>query len=535
MFTKKPACVRNRPQSIFLMLRKTRLIIAALFFAAVTLLFVDFSGEASSLFGWTAKLQFLPALLAMNFAVIAGIALLTIIFGRIYCSVICPLGVMQDIFSRTGNSGKKNRFSYKKGKTVLRWTIFAVFAALMLSGGAVVATLIAPYSAYGRIASNILAPIWAAGNNLLADLCEYANSYALYQTDIWFKGTGAFLVALATLAIIGCISWKHGRAYCNTVCPVGTLLGFLARYSLFRPVIDASKCVGCKLCEKNCKSKCINAAEHSIDYDRCVACFNCLEQCRTNAITYTARRSKAGAVKSGVKTAPKSAPKQPAKKRAKAERDAISNFAGARRLFFKLVFLIGGGTLANAQVMKLDGGLAPIKPRHKPPRKTRILPPGAVSFGNFDSKCTSCMLCVSACPTHVLEPSASLSNFMRPEVSYERGYCRTECVKCSQVCPAGAILPISPEVKASTQTGHAVWVSASCIVNTDSVQCDNCFAHCPTMAIQMVPKDVSNPKSLKIPVVNEARCIGCGACENLCPARPVSAIYVEGHEVHKEI
>ena len=124
---------------------------------------------------------------------------------------------------------------------------------------------------------------------------------------------------------------------------------------------------------------------------------------------------------------------------------------------------------------------------------------------------------------------------MQPETSYERGYCRPECTKCSDVCPTGAIKPITKEEKTAIQIGHAVWVAENCIVNSDGQKCGNCARHCPTGAIQMVPKDANDKKSLQIPVINTERCIGCGACENLCPSRPFSAIYVEGHEVHREI
>ena len=162
-------------------------------------------------------------------------------------------------------------------------------------------------------------------------------------------------------------------------------------------------------------------------------------------------------------------------------------------------------------------------------------PPGSLSAKNLAQHCTACQLCVSVCPNQVLRPSSDLSNFMQPETSYERGYCRPECTKCSEVCPTGAIKPITKEEKASIQIGHAVWIAENCIVNTDGQKCGNCARHCPTGAIQMVPKDSSDKKSLQIPIVNTERCIGCGACENLCPSRPFSAIYVEGHEVHREI
>ena len=125
--------------------------------------------------------------------------------------------------------------------------------------------------------------------------------------------------------------------------------------------------------------------------------------------------------------------------------------------------------------------------------------------------------------------------FMQPEMSYERGYCRPECTRCSEVCPTGAIRPITVAEKSSIQIGHAVWVKANCIPLTDGVSCGNCARHCPVGAIQMVASDPAVADSPKIPVVNTERCIGCGTCENLCPARPFSAIYVEGHKQHRII
>ena len=126
-------------------------------------------------------------------------------------------------------------------------------------------------------------------------------------------------------------------------------------------------------------------------------------------------------------------------------------------------------------------------------------------------------------------------SLMVPEMSYERGYCRPECTKCSEVCPTGAIRPITKEDKSSVQIGHAVWIAANCVVNTDGVECGNCARHCSAGAIQMVHKEPGKPDSPRIPVVNEARCIGCGACENLCPSRPFSAIYVDGHQNHRTV
>ena len=183
----------------------------------------------------------------------------------------------------------------------------------------------------------------------------------------------------------------------------------------------------------------------------------------------------------------------------------------------------------------MDGGLAVIVDKKKPARKTPIVPPGAQSVRNMHRHCTACQLCVSVCPNGVLRPSTDLEGLMQPESSYERGYCRPECTKCSEVCPAGAIRRISKEEKSAIQIGHAVWVKENCVPLTDGVECGNCARHCPTGAIAMVSSDPEDENSVKIPVVNTERCIGCGACENLCPSRPFSAIYVEGHENHRII
>jgi formate hydrogenlyase subunit 6/NADH:ubiquinone oxidoreductase subunit I len=197
--------------------------------------------------------------------------------------------------------------------------------------------------------------------------------------------------------------------------------------------------------------------------------------------------------------------------------------------------MVAGASVAKAQKLKMDGGYAVIEDKKIPNRETPLTPPGSLSARNLAQHCTACQLCISACPNQVLRPSGDLSNFMQPVTSFERGYCRPECVKCSEVCPTGAIKPITKEEKTAIQIGHAVWIADNCVVNRDNEKCDNCFRHCPTGAIQMVAKNPDDKKSPKIPVINTERCIGCGACENLCPSRPFSAIYVEGHEVHREI
>ena len=511
------------------MLRKIRIVVAVLIFSAVTLLFADFTASAHSWLGWTAKIQLLPALFAANFAAVSGLVLLTVLFGRIYCSAVCPLGILQDIFSYIAGRRRPNRFSYARASTVLRVAFLILFALVFACGFVSICSVIEPYSAYGRIASNIIAPVWAWGNNALAALSELFDSYAFHSAEMHFKGIGVLAVSLLSLAVVGVLSWRDGRTYCNSVCPVGTVLGFLSKYSLFKPVIDASKCNSCSLCSRNCKSKCINFKEHAIDYDRCVACFDCIDACKNSAISYAFAF---GRDRKSAECGHKSV-----SERANLKNGISKNgfCRGGRRGFFSSLLFFAGFAAADAAEIKVDGGLAPIRERRRPKRAYKITPPGSVSAANLADKCTACQLCVSVCPSHVLVPSRSLESFMQPEVSYENGYCRIECTECSKVCPTGAILPIGVAEKSSLQIGRAVWTASRCIVNSDNMQCDNCFRQCPTGAIQMVPKDADNPKSLKIPTVDEARCIGCGACENLCPARPVAAICVEGNPVHNTI
>lgn len=496
------------------MLRKIRIILATVFLAGITLLFLDFTGTIHCLTGWMAKIQFLPAVLALNVAVIVFLILLTLICGRIYCSVICPLGIMQDIIAWFGKKAKKNRYSYSAAKNWLRYGMLAVFVAALVAGASSIVSLLAPYSAFGRIASNLLAPVYGWCNNLLAWGAEQAESLAFYRTEVSTGGTLMVAVAAVTLVLLFILAWRNGRTYCNTICPVGTVLGFLSRWSWLKPVIDTSKCVNCRLCERNCKSACINTAEHSIDYSRCVACMDCINKCHSGAISY------------------KHCAKPAAKKEAAGKEENVDN---GRRAFMTTAAALTATAALKAQKQKVDGGLAVIEDKKIPERKRHIVPAGALSAKNLAQHCTSCQLCVSACPNDVLRPSTDLMRLMQPEMSYERGYCRPECTRCSNVCPTGAIRPITVEDKTAIQIGRAVWIKKNCLPAIDGTACNNCAHHCPTGAILMVPSDPENEDSPKIPAINEAKCIGCGACENLCPSRPYSAIYVEGFERHGEI
>ncbi|MBQ8050500.1 MAG: 4Fe-4S binding protein [Bacteroidaceae bacterium] len=507
------------------MLKKIRTLLAILFWVGVTWLFLDFTGTAHRYLGWMAKVQLLPAVLALNVAIVVGLLVLTLLLGRIYCSVICPMGVMQDIvawvskrklFRKNKRARLVNKYTYSPAKTALRLLVLVLFVILMVAGLNSLAILVAPYSAYGRIATNLMQPVWLWGNNLLAAVAEYYDSYAFYSVDVWVRSLTSLLIAVGTLLVVGFLAWRGGRTYCNTICPVGTVLGFVSRHSLHGPVFNEEKCNGCRLCERNCKSSCIDVKGHHIDMSRCVMCGDCMDLCPQGAMHFGNRFK--------------------AFKASKDSKDLndLKDF-NDRRDFVKGLALMASAATVETMAKTVDGGLAIIEDKQLPERKTPLTPPGSLSAKHFAQHCTACQLCISNCPNQVLRPSDDLEHLMQPKMEYDRGYCRPECTRCSEVCPAGAILPLTREEKTAHQIGHAVWIKKNCLPVTEGVECGNCARHCPVGAIEMVPLDEEADDWTMIPAVNESACIGCGACENLCPARPFSAIYVEGHETHREV
>lgn len=494
------------------MLRKIRIVLAAVFFIGITLLFLGFAGVLEPWLGWMPKVQFLPALLAVNVGVVAALLLITFVFGRVYCSTICPMGVYQDIVSWLSGrrKGKKNRFHYTRSLKVLRYGIWVLFVVALVAGVHAFVSILAPYSAYGRMIRTFF-----GGSTQLPIL----------------------IVAISTFVIITVMAWIGGRTYCNTICPVGTTLSFVSRFSLFRPSIDTNKCVKCHACERKCKAHCIDVENGKIDYSRCVGCFDCMDACKPSGLKYTFAYGKKTASESQDAKPASACKQEPVNEGRRAFMIGAGVAAGGAataKIATTAAAVMGATSSVSAQggKKKLDGGLADIMPKQAPERTAPITPFGSQSAKHFYQHCTACQLCVTACPNNVLRPGMKLDRFMQPEMGYENGWCRPECTKCSDICPAGAILPLSPEEKTSVHVGTAAVDYDLCIAAAGGLRCGNCARHCPAGAIMMVSKDPENPDSPKIPAVNEARCIGCGACENLCPVRPISAIHVNGLSVH---
>lgn len=160
-----------------------------------------------------------------------------------------------------------------------------------------------------------------------------------------------------------------------------------------------------------------------------------------------------------------------------------------------------------------------------------VSPPGSESIDHFTQYCTACHLCVNECPSQVLKPTwldYGIEGVFQPKLDFDDAFCRYLCVRCSEVCPTGAIKPISLEEKKTLQIGRVELIFDLCIVKTDKKDCGACAEHCPTQAVSMKPYK----RYLMRPVIDVDLCVGCGACEYICPVKPHRAIVVVANRVH---
>jgi ferredoxin-type protein NapF len=496
-------------------LKVIRVIFSIILLIAITALFVDFREAIPTV--WADRLLFLqfvpsiikfltiPAIVSAGFIIIL---ILTALFGRVYCSMICPLGIFQDVFSWISKKvGLVKRYKFKKALNYLRYPILGLVIVVLLTGSLFLLNLLDPYSSFGRIFSDVIRPGLIVANNGLAAVFEKFDLYFLYRLNLDLITWRTILIPVVTLVLLIGLSLYYGRLYCNTVCPVGTVLGLVSRVSFFRIKMDASTCTKCGKCSFACKSTCINVKTLQVDNSRCVSCYNCISVCPESSIKYERSFGRS------VKVAPVPADKS--------KRD----FAGKILLYGAALVGISHKTLASAGEERPQGKI----PNDK---KHPITPPGSMSIRHFTDRCTACHLCVTSCPTKVLQPSFLEYGFLgisQPRMDFSVEYCNFECTKCGEVCPTGAILPLTVEEKKLEQTGQVHFVIEKCIVYTDHTSCGSCSEHCPTQAVKMVPyKD-----GLTIPETNTEICIGCGACEFACPVKPNTAIFVDGNVIHQ--
>ncbi|MDR0619625.1 MAG: 4Fe-4S dicluster domain-containing protein [Bacteroidales bacterium] len=521
------------------MYRKIRIALACVAAFCLTLYCLDFSGLIPHLFYRFSQWQFLPAVLGhsdtfLNSIIIVGTLLaITFLFGRIYCSILCPMGIFQDIiiwlhnrkfikkFSNrlrklTAGTAKKpvKKIGYRKPKTWLRWATLSLFIIGVIFGWAGIVSLVEPYSAYSRIAVHIFRPVYLYFNNVLTSIFTSFGIYSFYKMEIYASNILALTVSIATFVIISFLAWRYGRSFCSSICPTGTILGTVNRVSLFNMRINESKCTHCGACGLKCKAHCINSKEQNIDYSRCVNCFDCIDYCSVKAIEYKVRYEK-----KDVKTTD-------AKETDNSRRKFIATIAVLPLLLGKKAFALKTGAATYTANGAADG-------MTDGERTIPIAPPGALSHEHLKRHCTSCHLCVSKCPSRVIKPAMleyGLGGIMQPVMDFEKGFCNYDCTICTEICPNDALKPLTKEQKHLTQIGKVVFILERCVVYKNEASCGACSEHCPTQAVKMV----NYKNGLTIPQIDTSICVGCGGCEHICPVRPYRAIYVEGSKVHEQ-
>lgn len=495
-------------------LRWSRIAVAIIAAALLTCVLASFGMKMPRIAGFLAKIQFIPAAFAFSLSTIVVWLIVTIIFGRLYCSTVCPLGTFQDLLARLprlGHFPSRRRYHYSVPMTPLRNISLFVVVVSVLLGVSVITTLFDPYSIYSRFSVYVLKPLWGLTYNL----------FASKPVVLAAASAAGITVALVTMAVIGWLAARHGRTFCNTVCPVGTSLGYISRYSVFRIDINTDKCIQCRECEHVCKSHCIDMVSHVIDSSRCVVCFDCLPVCPNDAIHYTTNRHQL------------SIPlmrkvRDPLAGSAAGCSDTHVRSNGDRMLLDRRAFLATGMIVAAAPVIsaakkrnKLVGGLItgqkPVEP------SVPVTPPGVHDRRDFLDRCTGCGLCISHCMTKVLRPSVDEYGVLRifhPVKDYDRAYCAYTCTRCTNLCPTGALTPLTKEEKKRSSVGLArVWPDRC-------TGCGKCVRACPAEALSMPAQENQNRRVF--PTVDPAKCIGCGACQFVCPAIPYKAIIVNG-------
>ncbi len=411
--------------------------------------------------------------------VVAAIAT-TLLLGRVYCSVLCPMGTLQEFFwrfLRAFPTPRKLRI-FKGTKFVRPWNVR--YLTPMLAGLGI-ALGVAPFAF-------ALDPISNFGRGVRASAQVFVNGLAGDTSPL-------FLVPFAFILLFALF---RGRRFCDW-CPVGVTLGLFAHVAPFGMRFTREECVSCGACERACPMNCVDARARRIDTERCVLCVSCAAACGAGCFRYGA----------------------PA-------RSAAAN--ATRRTFLSnaLKFIGSGFALFSGGVYLGSRKIGELADRVLPPGRTAfadvpILPPGAGTPRRFAARCVSCQACVAVCPVGIVKTARST----QPRLDYSNGYCQYNCVACGEACPTGAIARLRVEEKRTVRVARTFFNREDCVVITQRQACGACAEVCPTRALRMEPLEGS--PALTIPVFDPDYCIGCGACLNACPADPL-AFEIEGVE-----
>jgi len=459
------------------------------FFRLDPLLFLAYT---LSSWHWTAF--FWPALILI---------LLSLLVGRFFCGWICPLGAVIDgVGAALGFCAnlRPKRLSpiWRAVKYVLlvmllvlalfRFDWIGIFDPLSLLFRSLTLAIY-PTAAYTgeRFFDLAFALAPESWTDLLDSVYSVIKGSILPARALSYQlllFTGVIFIAVLLLELV------ERRFWCKNLCPLGALLGVLARWRLLKR-LPAKACTDCGDCGSMCKMDSFAAADGWQNVRECILCLSCQAACRENRVRY-----RFGVLRSPVPHAD----------------------LGRRRL------VLGGvGAALALPLLKLDGGAL---------QAQVIRPPGALPEAEFLSRCVRCGACMKVCVTNGLQPlllERGLAGLWSPVLIPRQGYCEFRCTLCGQSCPSGAIQPLALERKQQTVIGKAVLDPSRCIPYARGKNCLVCEEHCPTApkAIVLRPRERLDPHGraqiVMEPVVLDDRCIGCGICETKCPVEGLEA------------
>ncbi|RJR33065.1 MAG: 4Fe-4S binding protein [Deltaproteobacteria bacterium] len=489
------------------------------FFALFVFLFLQAEYVGREILYWPVDLffRFDPLVLTahlLNFSpLVAGLwwsllfVALTLVLGRFFCGWVCPMGTALDgcrrlLFKPREDRGVAAR--WRRGKYYL---LIALLAAAPFSMNLV--GLFDPLSLLYRSLAIVFYPAFGygvekAGLTLyrLGEPFTYVSEpvyQALKSSVLPFKPLVYLLpfLTLVLFALVVAAERVDRRFWCRALCPLGALYGLVARFSLLRRRPTAL-CPDCGDCAQICKMTAFAPGKPARHLNsECQLCLSCLDRCREGDRVVFTTRSKA--------------PRAPLDL---GRRQVITSLAAG---------------VAAVPLLRL-GSLA------KRPDEYLVRPPGAQDEAAFLSRCIRCGECMKVCLTNGLQPvlwEAGLEGLYTPRLIPRMGYCAHSCNLCGQVCPTGAIPHLPLAKKQKEILGTAFIDRSRCIPYTEGADCLVCEEHCPVSpkAITFIEQEVFNLQGekvkVKLPVVSQERCTGCGHCENVCPVGGAAAIRVK--------
>ncbi len=429
---------------------------------------------------------------------------LTIIFGRFFCSWVCPFGSIHHFAGFLGNRKRTTKQKiqvnrYRKAQCI-KYIILVVFlfmAAFPSLAATLQTGLLDPIPFVTRSFNLLIVPILDRSVN-------FVSVSARFYEGAWLIMTVFLTTVLLNLVI--------PRFYCRFICPLGALFGILGRFAIWRIGKKQKTCSDCKLCEKSCEGGCQPSG--SIRTSECVLCFNCLDDCKDELTGYRTPPSAAG---------------------------EITNPDISRRGL--LVSLVSGVFAVPA--VRLSGKLGD-NWHHK-----LIRPPGALTEEEFLKRCIKCGQCMRVCPTNVIQPGSfegGLENLWTPVLNYRIGSsgCQLNCTECGSACPSSAIRPITLSEKLGTdefaqigpiKIGTAFLDRNRCLPWAMDKPCIVCQENCPVSPKAIYTREYFNTVRDGILTVEKATADTIEVRETLIPGKFGSGDYycVHGTDQQRKI